>query len=63
MPAIRGMDADQSGQDQDVFYLSVLYHVWVTICDLLVHGVLVEYQKVSSGLRAWKSMDGVVSEQ
>ena len=51
------MDADQSGYDPDVFYLSVVYHLWVAICDLLVHGVLVEYQEISSGVRAGKSMD------
>lgn len=40
------MDADQSGPDQVVFYLSFLYHLWVTICHLPFYGVLVEYQKV-----------------
>ena len=49
MPATRGMDADQSGYDQDVFYLSVVYHLWVAISDLLVYGVLVEYQEVYPG--------------
>ena len=49
MPATRGMDADQSGYDQDVFYLSVVYHVRVAISDLLVYGVLVEYQEVYPG--------------
>ena len=53
------MDADQSGYDQDVFYLSVVYHVRVAISDLLVYGVLVEYQEVFSGFRARKSVDGI----
>ena len=59
MPATRGMDADQSGHDQDVFYLSVVYHLWVSVCDLLVYGVLVEYQEISSGVWARKGMDGI----
>ena len=43
------MDADQPGYNQDVFYLPVVHHLWLTICDLLVYGVLAEYQKVYPG--------------
>ena len=63
MPAGRGVDAHQSGYDQVVFYIPVVYHVRVSVCDLSLHGLLVEYQEVFSGLRAGKSMDGIVSEQ
>ena len=56
------MDADQPGYNQDVFYLPVVHHLWLTVCDLLVYGVLAEYQEISSGVRAGKSVDGVGSE-
>lgn len=59
MPAGRGVDADQSGYNQVIFYLPVVYHLWVSVCDLLVYGVLVKYQEISAGVWAGKSMDGV----
>ncbi len=61
MPATRGVDANQPGYDQGVFYLSVVYHVRVSVCDLLVYGVLAKYQEISSGVWARKGMDGIVS--
>ena len=63
MSAGRGVDADQSGHHQDVFYLFVLYHIRISIGDLPFYGLLAEYQEVFTGPWPGKGVDRVVKSE
>ena len=57
------MDADQSGHDQDVFYLSVVYHFRISIGEINIKKLLAENQEVFTGPWPGKGVDRVVKSE
>ena len=57
MSADRGVDEDQSREDQAVFYLFVLYHVRLSFYLLPLYGVLAQYQEVYFNTRGREGVE------